>query len=512
MRESGDRLDRAKGVTGVTERDGKVLVEVGSGRYSFTADERMGLSGRAVELIDELSASVRAAELAHWDERRLLQPLADARASALQAIEALHRGRPVDAAERLAQSTRGLDAFAERLRRAPLDAADRARLGEQAEAVRAALGRAAADHLGLAVDARADGGPARPGDAVAVTVAAANGGPATVEDVRAAVTGPGPDWSVDPPAATLAARLRPGENAERAFSLTVPAAQAPATVTGSAQVRFAFAGADFTLARPFSVEVVSPIAVESVAATPPTVRPGGTAAITVTLRNDGGAAVAGEVELAVPDGWDRPAPVPLTVPANGRQTATVTVATPRDAPQAVVDAQLHARFLRDGAPLATGATTLRVQIDPDPGAAPGYDHVDLGNAASEQAHGLTASPSSGTSTEAGLTRRYAGHLTPFSHFEFDMAVVRGEAFVIRAVETYDRAQTKRYKVYVDGQEVHLRTFAQGSAGTVTYEFGVPAARAAGDRVRVRFENQDDPAYFDPSIADVWTRPLTDERG
>jgi alpha-L-rhamnosidase len=26
-------------------------------------------------------------------------------------------------------------------------------------------------------------------------------------------------------------------------------------------------------------------------------------------------------------------------------------------------------------------------------------------------------------------------------------------------------------------------------------------------VRVTFENQDDPAYYDPSIADVWTRPL-----
>ena len=89
-----------------------------------------------------------------------------------------------------------------------------------------------------------------------------------------------------------------------------------------------------------------------------------------------------------------------------------------------------------------------------------------------------------------------------------MAVVPGQAVrAPRAIETYDRAQTKRYKVYVDGQEVLLRTFERGSGGTETYEFVVPAALATPTTVRVRFENQDDPAYYDPSIADVWTLPL-----
>ncbi len=78
--------------------------------------------------------------------------------------------------------------------------------------------------------------------------------------------------------------------------------------------------------------------------------------------------------------------------------------------------------------------------------------------------------------------------------------------MLRAVETYDRAQTKRYKVYVDDREVLLRTFSRGSGGTETFEFVVPAV--AADHVRVRFENQDDPAFFDPSIADVWTLPVS----
>jgi len=508
VRESGDRLDRADGVIDVREEDGTVLVEVGSGRYSFTADERMGLGGRAAELIDELSASVRALDLRRGDEQPLLRELDDARSGALKAIEALQDGDATGAAERLARSLRALDAFESALRWTGLDAGDRARLGEQAAAVRDALGRAIGDYLDVRLEATPSTASVRSGDAVEVTVGAANGGRATLYDARAAVAGPDPAWRVDPAEARLSDRLRPGAAAEHAFSVTVPATQPPGTASATATLRFTFDGAEVTLTRPFELEVTSPISVESVEAAPATVRPGNSVEVTTTLRNAGRDAIGGQVELAVPDGWATPAPAtPVTVPAGGEQRVTVTVATPRDARQAVTDAELRARFTRDGALLAAGATTLRVEIDPDPAVAPGYDRIDLGEAGSEQAHALTASPSSGTSPEAGLTRRYAGHLTPFSHFEFDMAVVPGQAFVVRAVETYDRAQTKRYKVYVDGQEVHLRNFEQGSGGTVTYEFVVPAALASAETVRIRFENQDDPAYYDPSIADVWTRPV-----
>ena len=233
-------------------------------------------------------------------------------------------------------------------------------------------------------------------------------------------------------------------------------------------------------------------------------RPGATAQVTATVRNAGRAPVTGTLRVGVPNGWTAPAPsAPVTVPAGGEIEVTVTVNVPRDTPQAVNDVPLSAAFLRDGTELATGSTTLRVELAP---LGAFHDRVDLGNAASEQAHGLTAAPSSGTSSEAGLTRRYAGHLTPFSWFEFDMKVVPGEAFVLRVIETYDRAQTKRYKVYVDGREVHLRQFGRDSGGTLTYEFAVPAA-SADDTVRVRFENQDDPTFYDPSIADVWTLPV-----
>ena len=53
--------------------------------------------------------------------------------------------------------------------------------------------------------------------------------------------------------------------------------------------------------------------------------------------------------------------------------------------------------------------------------------------------------------------------------------------------------------------MHLRQFGRDSGGTLTYEFAVPAS--ADDSIRVRFENQDDPTFYDPSIADVWTLPV-----
>ena len=49
-----------------------------------------------------------------------------------------------------------------------------------------------------------------------------------------------------------------------------------------------------------------------------------------------------------------------------------------------------------------------VRTDAAPRSASPYDYVDLGDSASEQAHNLSASPSSSTSVEAGRTRRYAG--------------------------------------------------------------------------------------------------------
>ena len=504
--EGGKPLDDVDGVLSVRDAGETVLVKVGSGRYAFASDERMALSGRALERIDALAVAVRDADLRSHDERELLRSLDDAEDAGRKALKQLRSGDVDDAAEALARALEALDAFDADLRRLRLDPGTRAELVAGSASVREALGAAITDYLEVRLSAALEATTVRPGDPVSVRVGVTNGARATLRDVSASLTGLDAGWRVQPAVAWLDGRLEPRERAEGRFALTVPDTQQPGTVEADARVEYEFERVTVAVGTPVAIEVVSPLTVAAVRATPSPVRPGATAQVTATVRNDGRAPVTGTLRVSVPAGWTAPAPSPaVTVAAGGETEVTVAVAVPRDAPQSVNEVTLTAAFVRDGAELAAGTTTLRVELAP---LGAFHDRVDLGNSASEQAHGLTAATSSGTSTEAGLTRRYAGHLTPFSWFEFDAQVVPGQAFVLRVIETYDRAQTKRYKVYVDGQEVLLRTFSRGGGGgTETYEFVVPASAATDDRVRVRFENQDDPAFYDPSIADVWTLPL-----
>ncbi|MDA0183817.1 family 78 glycoside hydrolase catalytic domain [Solirubrobacter phytolaccae] len=474
--ESGDPVSAIK-------REGTVDVTVGSGRYTFVADERQALVGTAIEAIDA------ALTTATGRDRRALQ---DARDDAFKALKELRSGDITDAAERLADALRELEDVRGEL-----------------TTVRDALGVAISDALDVRATATlepatttptgdATAAPVRPGDELTATVTVANGPRATVGDVRAKLTGLD-TWTPRPAEARIASQLRPRATGTGRFSLTVPADQRPGTVKGTARVSYVFDRATVTVAAPIEVEVVSAIEIASVTAAPTPVRPGGTLTVTTTLRNAGRTPATGALQVDVPAGWTAPAAQTVTIPATGDLTVTTTVAVPRNADQSTTTVTLTSTF---GGDLATGSTTARVELAPLPTTP--YDRIDLGNSASEQAHGLTAAPSSGTSPEAGLTRRYAGHLTPFSWFEFDATVVPNQPFVLRVIETYDRAQTKRYKVYVDGKEAFLRTFSKGGGGTETYEYVVPATLATSAKVRIKFENQDDPAFYDPSIADVWT--------
>ena len=499
--EGGRPVTEADGVESVRDARDTVRVTVGSGSYAFASDERMGLAGHALEQLDALAAAVRSAPLRQQDERKLQRSLDDVEKDLTQALKRLRSSDVESAAQALARALDALGDFDADLRDVRLDADDRAALAASSARVREALSDAISDYLAVELTATVETETVRPGDAVRVRVGVANGDGATLRDVRAALD---VVWPVVPSQVVLAPRLGPGESVAGHFEATVPETQQPGTIEGSARATYRYEGVSVLVKTPLAIEVVSPITLATVQATSP-VRPGATAQVTATVRNAGRAPVTGALRIGVPSGWTAPAPsAPVTIPAGGEADVTVTVSVPRDTPQNVHEVPLSAAFVRDGTDLATGSTTLRVELAP---LGAFHDRVDLGNAASEQAHGLTAAASSGTSSEAGLTRRYAGHLTPFSWFEFDAAVVPGQAFVLRVTETYDRAQTKRYKVYVDGREVLLRTFGRDSGGTLTYEFVVPAELATDDRVRVRFENQDDPAFYDPSIADVWTLPV-----
>ncbi|WCN79269.1 family 78 glycoside hydrolase catalytic domain [Micromonospora sp. LH3U1] len=200
----------------------------------------------------------------------------------------------------------------------------------------------------------------------------------------------------------------------------------------------------------------------------------------------------------------------LTLPAN----TTATVRFPAPGREAVTEGGRPAeqadgvRFVRmDGAVAVyeIGSGSYSFAVVPPTGA---YDHVDLGVAASEQAHRLTASTYSATSTEAGLTRRYTDVTRPGGWFEFDLAVRPGEPFVLRSVETYDGPQLKDYQVVVDGVVAHTRSWQRtaGGPGAVSYQFVVNLPDATRDGV-VRVRYQDTGTGYDPSIADVWSMPV-----
>jgi hypothetical protein len=169
------------------------------------------------------------------------------------------------------------------------------------------------------------------------------------------------------------------------------------------------------------------------------------------------------------------------------------------------DATIAAVVGASAAERGTAKVTITVATPP----ANAVDHVDLGNSESETAHGLTASASSGTNTEAGLTRRYTNNGVPDGWFELDLKVPAGQAFVLRAIETYGSEQLKTYDVLIDGKPAVQRRFERTASGSgaVTYQFVVqPSEDTADGRVRIRF--QDVAGGFDPSIADLWAVPMT----
>ncbi|GAB3403415.1 hypothetical protein GCM10027515_14390 [Schumannella luteola] len=320
-------------------------------------------------------------------------------------------------------------------------------------------------------------------------------------------------WKVGADGLTLDARVPVGSTA----TVRIPASGLAAVtesgtpVADAAGVRAAaMDGGDLVLqvgsgSYSFHVAENRGLAIASATATPSSIEPGSPTSVTAVVRNDGVASATGRLEIDAPEGWTVGTGATVTLAPGESRELRLPVLSPVDAPVASRQVALTTRFATaDGLPPQRDvAVTVAIAA----GADGALDHVDLGDDASEQAHALTASASSGTNTEAGLTRRYAGHLADFSQFAFDLAAKAGQPLLLRSIETYDRSQTKRYRILVDGEAVHTRQNARATgAGTETFQVLVPADRVKGDTVRVTFQNLDDHSYYDPSIADVWSLP------
>ncbi|MGO2519744.1 MAG: family 78 glycoside hydrolase catalytic domain [Microbacterium sp.] len=511
--ESGSPLEDVKGVRDIAVADGSVVVTVGSGEYSFVVDPDLSAVGTVIDQFDAtlqtVAALTEAGDINSSQAQRLRAPLEEGRSEAVSALEALREGERVDAAESLASAIGEVDSFDELVAALDADAATVEKLQGAATTLRSVVEDAINALLELSATVTFAEAGYRPGESADAVLAFSNGGSAEVQNVNAALALQDADWEIEPAGAVLIAdSLAGGATAEGAVTVAVPQDALPATPAATATFDYEFGGATISLRAKTSLVVDSPLIMESVTVTPSEAESGSVVEIEAEIRNDGTTPVSGRLEVVLPEGWQPSLPSEqLVIPAGESVAVTAAVYVPRDAEAASRSITLGANFTRGEVTLASGEVKLDVVLGELPTVGDAR-HADLGDAADEAEHELTASESSGTSSEAGLTRRYAGHLTPFSYFEFDMEVDEGEPFVVRAIETYDKPQEKRYKIYVDDEEVFLRSSSHtDGAGTETFEFVVDEKYATSDIVRIRFENQDNAAYYDPSIADVWTLPV-----
>jgi hypothetical protein len=240
-----------------------------------------------------------------------------------------------------------------------------------------------------------------------------------------------------------------------------------------------------------------------------TMNESGSATVDLTLDNAGSTPVTGKVTVTGPTGWTSKSSAQITVPAGGSATGQAHVFQGGFRPDDEVG--LTASFVVDGTVVADHDAKLDTSFETPPAAF--TDYVDLGDSTSETAHNLHASPTSGTNTEAGLTRRYGGYRIPDAWYEFDLAVTAGKSFAIQARETYwDAPQDKSYKIFVNGNLVGTRLNSRPlqTAGTASYRYYVPAKYVTSDKVTVRFQSLSDPDFADPSVADVWALAGSDD--
>jgi hypothetical protein len=341
----------------------------------------------------------------------------------------------------------------------------------------------------------------RPGDIVRVPVVIENRGADPLESVTSTVTAP-TGWTVAP-VGERATEPAPGQSVTHLYDVHVPVDATPATVelTGSVSYRHQDGVASLPVAA--AVDVGPAGTIDSVSTTPSSAQAGDHVVLRATLVNRTGQDRTGTAHVELPAGWGEPVSAPYSVAAGATGVVQASITVPwtvtEETVQLVVATGTTASERRSAALPVTF-------VNPPTGA---VDHVDLGNATSEQAHGLTASGSSGTNIEAGLTRRYTNSASPGGWFEMDVAVPVGRPFVLRMVETYDQAQLKTYDVLLDGVVAHERRYRRtaGGTGSLSYQFLVePSAATADGKVRVRF--QDVGQDYDPSIADLWSVPIS----
>ncbi|WP_022891047.1 family 78 glycoside hydrolase catalytic domain [Agromyces subbeticus] len=504
--ESGQAVTDAPGVTLGGSEAGSTSLEVGSGTYSFAVDGDVLELGAILDELEKTTATVAelqaAGDLTSEQAGDIRDSVEELTAIALEAIEQLGDGDLDEAVASLAAMIHGVEELESTIGAHEHDGATEQALSTRIDALRAALSDAVASIAGVSTELRVISEIATPGSTVAVELDVHNASTVPLHDVTAAIVA-AEGWTLTPDSAELEPEIAPGATTALAFEVTVPDDAEPGD-EGSLRATTVFVRGDDELlsVATTSFALSSPLTIGTPVVTPTPASADGLATVTVPVTNSGESPVFTAVEASVPTGWNgAPRSAQQLVPAGATLDFVLDVAVPITVSAYRVELPLTA--VRGDVVMATGSATLVPTFDTAQ-----YDHVDLGAAASETAHKLTAHPSSSTSTEAGLSRRYSHGGVPGSWFEFDVAVEPGKPFAVELVETYGSTSTKQYSISANGVPVHSREHTSGP-GVVGYSFTVDDAEiSASGTVRLRFQRGADNAKGDPSIADVHVLPVS----
>jgi len=507
--EGGVPAEQAEAVRFVKMDKGVAVYEIGSGSYAFATDAVLGEIGEAgaevaslVALVDELAArgELGVPTQLHLQAQlaKLGREVADAQQSRLASGGAVATAADVHRALATAATLdRWVTEQADRGRIAPA-VADQ--LTEPLRAVDERLSAASTALVGMVARLVVPLGEHLPGDVLRVQVVVVATGDESLSAVTSVLEAP-TGWTVTPvgPRATT---VPAGGSVTHEYDVRVPVAQAAGSSSLSGTVSYRYHEGTSTLPISGSVVVVPAVVVESVTTDPAEAQPGDAVAIRATLRNRSDSVATGTMAFESPDGWTMPSAASFEVPASGTTEVVGSVDVPLEVTEGAAPISVSVGDTTE----ERGTASLAVVFVNPPAVV--TDHVDLGDASSEQAHALRASPASGTNVEAGLTRRYTNSAQPGGWFEMDVEVPTDGRFLLRSVETFDSAQLKTYDVLVDGEVVYERRYQRtaGGQGSLSYQFLVdePALSADGV-VTVRF--QDVGADYDPSIADLWVIPI-----
>ena len=507
--EGGKALADVEGIRSVVDDGQTVTVTVGSGHYNFLVDPRRSAVGAAFEAVDQLSkVSTTLADhgqISGPQSAELGDTAQTMNADLQQAIDELGTSGAA-AGNHVAHALRTALTLGSWISAEISDPGARQSLGTANTSVTSALSEAIRSITGLTATITVGPGVHLAGQDVPVTVTVRNTGGQNRPGTEVTLTAPS-GWQVQAGGGAQAVPAR--GSSVFPFTVSIPNAAALGIADLQAQTSFTLDAVPVQFLAGGSLVVASPISMVSAASDPVSGEPGTQTAVKATVHNQSTRPVAGHLSVTVPDGWATPQPsADITVPAGQDAVVSVPVRVPLVGNAAPVT--LTAAFADANQTLASTAVPFTLTQTLTPTGA--IDYADLGNAAAETAHHVTAAPSSGTSVEAGRTRRYSGMFVPGSWFEFDLGITQGRPFLVRVVETYDGAQVKDYTLWVNGKVVHHRLINhQTGVGLETFQFLVddPTLLTAST-VRVRAQFNDAGTGYDPSIADVWSLPVPNQ--